>query len=183
MKSRVARSIGIVVLLGACSSTHHSSAPKSTTTAAPQTESARVAACSAVQLRASASLQVATDMTGGGIWFSNIGSTPCSLQGQASLRLADESGRSLPVTVTHYRGSEPLAGVVTLAPHVAHGAFVTVVWWNWCTPKEPHLIQVAVPALRRWLNVKNNGFEAPRCSNPSARSVLSVGRVQAAATP
>jgi hypothetical protein len=62
---------------------------------------------------------------------------------------------------------------------VERGAFVKVDWFNWCGSRAPLEVEVALADSSRTLTVNDEGFGGrPRCDQPSARSLLSVGPFQ-----
>jgi hypothetical protein len=136
----------------------------------------------------------------GALVVTDAGATACHLDGAPqSVTLLDDSGTALAVKVRAL-DLPPNGGPVELQPGVAmptfgappvHGsAWVSLTWSNWC--------KTALPAVRSMLVVLPAGGSvaapldtaipswavgppAPQCSVPSAASLLSYGRFQAAA--
>jgi hypothetical protein len=133
--------------------------------------------CRVTQLQASGSWQGAGGMMGGSIYFANVTGRPCLLSGRPTVQVLGAKGERLHLDVTEFRGI-PISSV-TLKPHVAHGALVTIVWQNWCDATGPVTVRVLLPHSDQPLAVRDDGFSSrPRCDNPKASSGLAVGPFQ-----
>lgn len=111
------------------------------------------------------------------LYFTNIGSTPCSLSGQPkSVAFLTTDGSALPITP---EGPPPDAlKPATLAPEVRDAAGVEYNWSNWCGPT-PGPLRVRVELAQGGSIVgpfdePPEGAYVPRCDSPSQPSTLTM---------
>lgn len=190
-----ASAFACAVLLG-CSNGHHTATPdgnsapstsssQSTTTVRPAPTTTTTAApqlapnCPTASLRAQGGWSGATGSMLGGISFTNIGPTPCSLQGYFTVQIAGD-GATLAVDLVHTNASGEIdppdaAPAVMLAPEDNDAAEIRLQWMNWCVER-PTDISVSVIVDGTVVPVMPATSAAfagiPRCDNADAASRL-----------
>ncbi len=155
------------------------------------TTTAPAAPCASTQLTAAAVAQASGASTPGTgvIAVSDVGKTPCSLQGYLGVALPDQAGRFLAVEVIHdgivgpkgfqSAGAPAHPTPVLLSPGMVPGAWVGVRWRNWCGRSLTQITVSLVLPQGGEIPVPPQGlWPSTRCSGATAPDVLQEGPVQ-----
>jgi len=139
--------------------------------------------CRAVDLRASAFFNGATQSLVGGVAITNRSASACVVSGRPHIQLQNAKGRILPTV--YYAGSGDGQGApvrsTELVPQARAVAFV--VWQNWCGPAAPvTALLVTLPGSGDHLIVRACVWGTPPCEVPHQPSTLSAAPFQPAPT-
>ncbi len=140
-------------------------------------------ACRAVDLRASAFFNGATQSLVGGVAITNRSASACVISGRPHIQLQNAKGHILPTVYYAGSGDGQGAPVQSTELFLHARALAFVVWQNWCGPAAPvTALLVTLPGSGDHAIVRAGERGTPPCDVPHQPSTLSVAPFQPAPT-